>query len=856
MSAAHWGEVKALFSAAMELPREDRDAYLALEAGGNPALLAEVQSLLDSHEQPGKFLDTVTHEFRSQALAASGPARGRIGERIGAYRIVGVLGTGGMGDVFKAVRDDDQYRAEVAIKLMRADVRSSLTEQRFKTERQILAGLDHRNVARLLDGGTTDGGMPYVVMELVSGQPIDADCDARKLGVRDRVQLFLQVCAAVSYAHQHLVVHRDLKPNNILVTADGSVKLLDFGIAKLLEAEADTALAVADATATTLRAMTLEYASPEQVSGSPVTTVSDVYSLGVVLYQLLTGKSPYGVRTNDAARMAEILSDSMPTRPSQVDRKVDADLDNILLMALRKEPQRRYASVEQLANDLRNYLTGMPVFARGNSWRYRTAKFVRRRRVELAAGVFVGFALLGALMFSMREARIAERERLVAQQHFASVRKLANTMLFQLHDEMARVTGSVKTRELLVKTSLEYLDELYQASNSDRALQEELANAYIRVASIQGSDTEANRGNFAGALDSYARAIALLTPLTAADPANSHAGWALAHAFTEQAALLMVVRGPKFARDSAKEGVALTEAFAPKIPDEAQRLARFVNAYVTEARILGFMGLPLEAMDSLEKLINAGETYWYAHPDDERAFQALSTAYTNAAHIDDPRLIGDAAIDERAFALLRKRMWADEKLVALKPNEVEYQNRLAGTRYNIGIRLASRGKFAQALELFEQAVPVAAKAAALDPDDVRAQYALALHQTRLAQALFETGSVEKARALYLESGSSLERVFERDNSLRTEYAIGVNAVRLGELYAYLAKRSRAGRSARLDLWRQARDSLQRGVASLQNVTASATLPSVDMVDVRDGVASLARVDATLAKLQEERATSR
>ena len=319
--------------------------------------------------------------------------------------------------------------SEVAIKLMRADVRSQLTEQRFRIERQILAGLDHRNIARLLDGGTADGGVPYVVMELVAGQPIDAWCDARHLGVRDRVQLFLQVCAAVSYAHQHLIVHRDLKPTNILVTADGSVKLLDFGIAKLLEAEANTDVAEADATATTLRAMTLDYASPEQVSGAHVTTVSDVYSLGVVLYRLLTGKSPYAARSNDAARMAEILSDTTPTRPSQVERKVDADLDNILLMALRKEPQRRYASVEQLASDLRNYLTGMPVSARGNSLRYRAGKFVRRRRIELAAGVFVGCALLGALVFSMREGRhrgaraprraAALRQRAQARQHHA-----------------------------------------------------------------------------------------------------------------------------------------------------------------------------------------------------------------------------------------------------------------------------------------------------------------------------------------------------------------------------------------------------------------------------------------------------
>ena len=490
----------------------------------------------------------------------------------------------------------------------------------------------------------------------------------------------------------------------------------------------------------------------------------------------------------------------------------------------------------------------MPVSARGNSLRYRAGKFVRRRRIELAAGVFVGCALLGALLFSMREGRIAEHERHVAQQHFDSVRKLANTMLFQLHDEMAQDAGSLKSREMLVKTSLEYLDALYQQGGSDRQLQEELANAYIKVALIQGSDTEANRGNFAGALDSYARAIALLTPLMAADPANHQAGWALAHAYVEQAALLMVVRGPKFARDSAKEGVALTEAFAPKITDEAQRLARSVSAYVTEARILGFMGLSLEAMDTLEKLITVSETYWHAHPDDERAYEALSTAYNNAAIIDDPRLNGAEAMDERAFALLRKRMWADEKLLALKPNQSEYQVRLAGTRYNIGLHLSYRRKFEEALVWYEQAWPVGVKEAALDPDNIRAQYTLALYQTRLAQALFKTGNVERARLLFLDCDRILVEVFEQDNSLRTQYALGVNAVRLGELYAHLAENSRAGRSAQLDLWRQARDSVQRGLASLQNVTAHATLTSGDMIDVTDGVASLARLDGVLAKL--------
>ncbi len=595
--------------------------------------------------------------------------------------------------------------------------------------------------------------------------------------------------------------------------------------------------------------MTLEYASPEQVSGAQVTTVSDVYSLGVVLYRLLTGKSPYREGATDAARMAEILSDAMPTRPSQVDHKLDVDLDNILLMALRKEPALRYASVEQFANDLRSYLTGMPVKARGNSLRYRAGKFVRRRKVELAAGVLVAGALLGALVFSLREARIAERERVVAQQHFDSVRKLANTMLLQLHDEMARDSGSIKTREMMVKTSLEYLDALYKESGADPLLQEELATAYIKVAAILGNDaTASNKGDYRGALRSYERAIALLTPLMEADPANHRAGLSLAGAYTEQASLLMVARGPKFAREAADRGVALTENFAPSISDEAQRMHRLRAAYTVQAQILGFMGLSLESIASLDKSIAVVEAYWHAHPEDERAFVALSRAYNVAALTDDPRLSLSANYD-RSLALLGKSLWADEMLLTFKPNEREYQLRQAAGRFNIGNYRYALGQYAEALELYQLGTATALDAAR-DSDDAHAQYTLALFETKLAQTLFKLGKVEEARVLFLKCGKVLEALLARDGSLRTEYALGHNAVRLGELYAHLAAKSRESRTVQLDIWIKARDYLQQGVTSLKKVTASATLQAIDMIVVNDGVASLARAEATLASLQQ------
>jgi tRNA A-37 threonylcarbamoyl transferase component Bud32/tetratricopeptide (TPR) repeat protein len=838
----NWGEVKALFSAALQVPVSEREALLTLEAGGNPALIAEVRSLLEAHDKPGAFLDTVTHEFRSQAFAASGSANARLGERIGAYRIVGVLGSGGMGDVFKAVRDDDQYHAEVAIKLMRADVRSSLTEQRFRTERQILAGLDHRNIARLLDGGTAEGGMPYVVMELVTGEPIDGWCESRELSVRDRVQLFLQVCSAVSYAHQHLVVHRDLKPNNILVTADGSVKLLDFGIAKLLEADADTAVVEANATATTLRAMTLEYASPEQVSGGVVTTVSDVYSLGVVLYRLLTGKSPYGVRTTDAQRMQEILSDATPTRPSQVERAVDGDLDNILLMALRKEPARRYGSVEQLANDLRNYLSGMPVHARGNSLGYRAGKFVRRRKIEIAAGVLVSCSLIGAVVVSMREARIAEQERQIAQRHFGSVRKLANTLLFQLHDEIEKVPGSIKTREMLVKTSLEYLDTLYKGAGSDSELRQELATAYIRVANIQGGETSSSTGDYKGAIESHGRAISLLEPMVDAKLENPKAASLLSNAYVLRARLMLVVSSPKEALVMVRKGVALAEGLAQKMAGSTELAERTANAHSAEADILFALDQPALALAALEKVIAVAEADWRANPDSPRSLLMLSMAYNNTAIHADLRL-PEAAQRERAIQLLRKSLSMDDQLYALNPTE-DNQRRRAVANYNLGRHLLSVGRAAEALKHYRLAAAASAQTAA-DPNDAQAHYASALVHTGMAQAMFEVGEVDEARAIYRRCADVLERLTREGNTLRIEYAFGQNAVRLAETYAREAALPGASAARRASAWRQARDLYKQGLASLHKVTSAVTIEPMDYDVVNDGIAGLALAEAAL-----------
>jgi non-specific serine/threonine protein kinase/serine/threonine-protein kinase len=396
--------------------------------------------------------------------------------------------------------------------------------RRFRHERQILAGLEHPNIGRLLDGGTTDEGLPYLVMEYVDGQPIDEYCRSRQLTLEQRLALFGQVCAAVAYAHQHLVVHRDIKPSNILVTADGTPKLLDFGIAKLLEGE-DEALTVGFDGAG--QVLTPQYASPAQLSGGRITTVSDVYGLGVLLYELLAGARPYDLTGKSYAEMKQIVTGTDLPSPSVMAarrgdeglaRRLRGDLDAIVLTATRRDQGERYASVALVADDVRRYLEGLPVLARGDSWTYRTARFVRRRKLGVAAAVAIVVSLVGGVIATSWQARVARAERARAERRFADVRRLSTSFLFEFHDAIATLPGSTPARLLVVSKALEYLDSLAADAAGVRDLQQELAEAYDRVGDVQGNPGAANLGDIDGAIKSYQKAEAIRRALTADAP--------------------------------------------------------------------------------------------------------------------------------------------------------------------------------------------------------------------------------------------------------------------------------------------------------------------------------------------------
>ena len=499
----------ALFRELADLSPAARDEYCARHQVP-AALRAEVDSLL-------RFdADTVDALHGSVASAAEGVVRSHdigadrralpesdiSGTRCGPYRLLSVIGRGGMGTVYLADRADGEVNQRVAVKLLPFGAGDALRE-RFLQERQILATLAHPNIARLLDAGRHERGQPFLAMEYVDGQPIDVF--AARLDVRQKIAVFLKACAAVAYLHRQLIVHRDLKPSNIFVTADGEPKLLDFGIAKLLDLATDT-------TATSMRLLTPDYASPEQITGGRLATTTDVYSLGAVLYVLLTGKPAHEFDSRSPEAIASVITSRDVTRPSKWAPELKGDLEAILLKALRKDPQERYQTVERFAEDLEAYLELRPVRARaGNAW-YRARKFLRRYWVPVTAGALVIASLAAGLY-------VANRERAIAQRRFADVRQLANK-LFDIDTQVRQLPGSAKARQLIVDTSLEYLRRLSADVQDDPELALEVGAAYMAIAEVEGLTTGPNLGQLDAARRDLEIAEGLIQSVLTSQPGN------------------------------------------------------------------------------------------------------------------------------------------------------------------------------------------------------------------------------------------------------------------------------------------------------------------------------------------------
>lgn len=785
MNTERWEWVKRLLDEAILVSPAERAAYLELACGTDRDLLHEVQSLLAAHEQAGTdFLQ----EPAADLTSVLPPLASRAGRRIGVYQIVEEIGHGGMGEVYRAVRADGQYTKQVAVKLVRGGYDSASVLERFRNERQILASLDHPNIARLLDGGTTQEGVPYLVMELIEGQPIDEYCDQHKLSVTDRLRLFRQVCVAVHYAHQRLVIHRDIKPSNILVTKEGDPKLLDFGIAKIVSP-------IGDAQTTMTRAMTPEYASPEQIRGEPITTATDVYSLGVVLYQLLTGRSPYPGETRSPHELARAVCETAPGRPStvvlkseaavggkQVDpeqistvregspaklhRRLNGDLDDIVLMSLRKESARRYGSVEQFAEDIRRHLEGLPVTATKGSWLYQTEKFIQRHRVAMAAAAIVILAVAGGIGATIREARIARANERRAENRFNDVRHLANSLIFEVDDAIANLPGSTSARKLMADDALKYLDTLAAEAKGDLTLQAEVARAYFKLGDIQGNPYRANLGETGAAIDSYRKALAIRESLVAANPQNRANRFALASSYEWRGAVTLATGGnlDDAMRDEEK-ALAILEPMLQADPGDVEVLTKLEGVYEAIGDVQGGtgssanMGDPDAALKNHQKGRAIAEQLLRNNPGDELTRRHLA---------DFDLKIGDDSVrqGDRRFALETYRK-ATDILAALSASSVNtgYARDLYLSYQRTGNAQVMDGDYQGGIKSYRTAVVLAQRMTKDDPRNRLATYDMANNDALLGNALAAGGDSKQGLVFLQRSITTIEAAAARDSKL-------------------------------------------------------------------------------------------
>ena len=730
MNPERWQRVKQVLDEAIALDDSERRPYLDQACAGDSEVRREVESLLSSHQQAGtEFLESPAVNLQEDTQTA--PVR--TGRRIGVYQIGEEIGRGGMGEIYRAVRADGQYTKEVAVKLVRGGFDTAFVLERFRTERQILATLDHVNIARLLDGGTTEDCIPYLVMELINGTRIDSFCDEHRLSITQRLQLFRQVCAAVHYAHQRLVIHRDLKPSNVLVTKDGIPKLLDFGIAKILDQ-------AADAETTAGPAMTPEYASPEQIRGEAITTASDVYSLGVLLYQLLTGRSPYPGEARSSHELAQAVCGTDPARPSLVvlkpkagpardhvegltseqasssregspaklHRRLAGDLDNITLMALRKEPQRRYASVEQFAEDIRRHLEGRTVIATKSSWGYRAEKFVKRNRAGVLAAAAVLLVLLGGIAATVRQARIARAERTRAENRLNDVRRLSDSLIFDINDAIQNLPGATPARKLLLDRAVQYLDSVAQDAAGNLDLQRELARGYQRLAAVQGDPTQSNLGEEKEAEGNIRKALALFEQVARANPGNT-TDW------LNVAAMHRVLSFSSLMEPSGRQNLEQAMAISARLMETDGANPQVKSERSVEYQNLGLMqdglGNRAQAVESLRKNLETKRDILATSPDFPKTRLTIGVASvllgSELARVGSP---SEALQQIDSGIALFERLATDK-------NDLDLAHRLAMAKMKRGDIQVNEGDMAGAAKSFRSARSILDPMAAADPQN-------------------------------------------------------------------------------------------------------------------------------------------
>jgi serine/threonine protein kinase/tetratricopeptide (TPR) repeat protein len=707
MNPERWQRIEELFCTVVDRPHAEREAYLTRVCDGDEELRREVLSLLERDTSE----DFIQAPIAGVAKSLSpDPPDEFTEDRIGPYRLIRIVGRGGMGAVYEAVRDDDQFQQQVAIKLIKGGMDSDFVRKRFVLERQILASLDHPHIARLFDGGTTKDLRPYFVMEFVDGEPITEYCHRHNLSLDDKLKLFRDVCSAVQHAHQKLVVHRDLKPSNIMVTADGTPKLLDFGIAKLLALDPGDA---STRTETALRLMTPDYASPEQVRGGAITTMTDVYSLGVVLYELLTDRRPYQFNTYSPYEIEHAICDTEAPAPSDVARhqssappklarQLAGDLDNIILMALRKEPVRRYQSVEQFSEDIRRYMTGLPVIARKDTFRYRAGKFARRHKAGVTIMVLLAVFAVALAVLSVRLVR--ERDR--ANQAAATAEAVTQSLVavFEFADPSKSLGNTITAKELLDQGAEKVVRDLKDQPTSQAKLMDTIGSLYQSI----------------GVYDRAQPLLEEALKLRRQTLGTEHIDVATS---LHRLGLLMYLKGDHAASEPlCRDALAMRRRLLkPDHPDVTQSLDDLGNVLVGEGKLTEAEPLLREALALRRNRLGP------EHKDVAASMNSLGRLYSDRGQFTEA-----AELYRQSLAIHRKLYGSEHPLVA-------------GSLNNLAAMLQELEDFDGAAVLYREALAMRLKQLGQDHPDV------ALSLSNLASILQDKREYDEAEQLYRQS---------------------------------------------------------------------------------------------------------
>lgn len=695
-SAARWAILRALVEEAFSLPAEERLAFLRAKIT-DPKLLAEAEELLGFDQATNQIFPVI--RLGGTNSTAEEPMTGM---SIGSYRVLGELGRGGMGAVFLAERADGAYTQRVAIKLLQEHISSPQMESRFLAERQILARLNHPGISRLLDGGLTPSGRPFLVLEYVDGLPIDRYCEEQQLDTEARLRLFLKVAAAIQAAHQQLILHLDLKPANILISADGEPHLLDFGIARILDNDG--------LTQPSLMLMTPRYASPEQAEGKPLSVASDVFSLGTLLYRLLTGVLPYPIEDASPLEAARMIRDKEPLAPSKAAPEKAAelrgDLDLILLKAMRKEPGSRYPTVAAFADDVERYMASRPVLAHKGSTSYRGVKFARRNWAALTASAVFLIAAAVSIALIVRSAREARRQEAAAEQRLQDVRAIANSTIVNVIPALSEIPGTLDLRKQLVDDGLKYLNGMSNDASSDPKFYKEMARGFYTMGEIQGYPQRPNLGDREGAIASYKSAIEFEKRYIAHNPTDSvPANGRIALNYTRIANVLNS-QGKIF--ESLEYHRIADEMFEPVLRGEKNtRWMQIANEYYYLAHIYGVdnqynLADPETALKHINRALALVDEFGAAQP----KFLSFPAFISERAYICEIKaeILNDLGHQDEAADLLLQQVKAMEGLKArggLK-NDLTNQRVYADVYRNLALIALEKGDLAQATALSQK----------------------------------------------------------------------------------------------------------------------------------------------------------